>query len=127
MEQTILIVDDQAFIRHVFSVALKDRFKIIQASSGVEALGILSKSPVDLVLLDVMLPGMDGFEICQRIRSNPFSKKTPVIFLTANGDKATLMKAVQVGANDFFVKNANVEALLLKIDKVLGKKDPVQK
>ena len=121
MTTKILLVDDQAFVRHIYSGDLKNNgFYVECAEDGLKAIDLVLKSSFDLILLDAMMPGLDGFETCQRIRSNPSTKTIPVIFLTANADKKSVIKAVQSGANDFFVKGPETASLIQKIKKVLS-------
>jgi len=116
----ILLVDDQAFIRQVYRTDLeKLDFVVFCAAGGQEALQILAEQTVDLVLLDAMMPRMDGFQTCMRIRSHPSTKKIPVIFLTANANKETVIQAVQAGATDFCVKGPKTTNLVSKINKIL--------
>jgi CheY-like chemotaxis protein len=121
--ETILLVDDQAFIRHIYSTDLRNAgYTVLTAESGKSALELLTNDRVDLVLLDGMMPGIDGYETCTRIRANPATKQIPVVFLTANADKKSVIKAVQVGGNDFFVKGPDISPLLAKLEKVLASK-----
>jgi CheY-like chemotaxis protein len=122
MPSKILLVDDQAFIRHIYSADLRNAgYEVVCAEDGKQALDLLSSSPVDLVLMDAIMPGMDGYSICLKMKSTPSLKNIPVIFLTANADKSAVIKAVQAGANDFFVKCPETDGLLVKINKVLSR------
>lgn len=102
-EQTILIVDDDATNRQVLREFLGDEYQLIEASSGAEALQALEQKP-DLVLLDVMMPEMSGFEVCRIIRQRVDLEKLPVVFLTARNQQSDLARGYEAGGNDYLVK-----------------------
>ncbi|NJC96475.1 MAG: hypothetical protein C3F07_19115 [Anaerolineales bacterium] len=102
---TILIVDDEPTARETLIAMLEGNdFQLELARDGFEALQILDKMSVDLILLDVMMPGMDGFEVCQRIRSRPRLAEVPILILTALDDRASLLRGIESGADDFLTK-----------------------
>jgi phosphoserine phosphatase RsbU/P len=122
MASKILLVDDQAFIRHIYSADLRNAgYTVICAENAKRAGQVLSEQPVDLMLLDAIMPEEDGYSFCCKIRSQLPTKELPVIFLTGNADKSSVIKAVQAGANDFFVKCPDTSGLLIKISKVLSR------
>ena len=123
MEQkSILIVDDQAFIRHILGAELKRAgFQVFFAENGKEALQSVQEFKPSLVLLDIMMPVMDGYETCKKLRENQSSSNIPIIFLSANNQKEAVITAMQSGGNDFVVKSPNSIVLLQKINKILGK------
>jgi len=96
-------------------------FEAIMANSGMEALAIISREPIDIVLLDVMMPGMDGFEVCRRIKADERSRTIPVVMITAYADRNNRIKGIEAGAEDFLSKpfdSAEVMArgnMLLKV------------
>ncbi len=109
---TILIVDDTPDNLHLLSQLFKDEYKVKVASSGEKALAIChSDNPPDLVLLDVMMPGMDGFEVAQKMREHPNSQHIPVIFVTAMTDNDARMKGLSLGAVDFVTKPVDPDVL----------------
>ena len=119
----ILLVDDQAFIKHIYSTELKKHGHVVVcAESGTEALKIILMSNVDVILLDVIMPGLNGFETCVKLKANPKTKNIPVIFLTANADKETIKSAIKAGASDFVVKGPDCTKLLEKFDKLFPDK-----
>ena len=119
MQKTILLVDDQAFVRHIYSADLRNKgFEVICTDSGLTALEIIKNNRIDLILLDAVMPGLDGFDTCKKIRETE-EHKIPVIFLTANADRRSVIKAVQAGANDYFVKCPETASLIVKIEKFL--------
>ncbi len=102
---TILIVDDNASARETLVAMLEDQeYQIELAVDGFQALQILEQLQPDLILLDVMMPGMDGFETCRRIRATPPLAEVPIIMLTALDDRASLLLGIESGADDFLIK-----------------------
>ena len=105
LRPTILVVDDTADNLLLLSQLFKDEYRVRIAHSGEKALGICqSNSPPDLVLLDIMMPGMDGFEVARRMREHPTSVAIPVIFVTAMTDENARLKGLELGAVDFINK-----------------------
>ncbi|MDR2351981.1 MAG: response regulator [Deltaproteobacteria bacterium] len=103
-KKQILVVDDNISNLKYISAQLSDIYKVTMAKSGPQALQIAAKQNPDLVLLDIDMPEMDGFETLARMREDPQLNKLPVIFLSANNDPKTEVKALQVGAMDFIPK-----------------------
>jgi len=102
---TILIVDDMPDNLQLLSQLFKDDYSVLVARSGEQALGLCqSNTPPDLVLLDIMMPGMDGFEVAKRMREHPTSETIPVIFVTAMTDEDARLKGLELGAVDFVTK-----------------------
>ena len=102
---TLLIVDDNASARETLVAMLENRqYRIELAEDGFHALQILHQLQPDLILLDVMMPGMDGFEVCRRIREAPQLAEVPIIMLTALDDRASLLQGIEAGADDFLIK-----------------------
>jgi len=102
---TILIVDDEPSARETLIAMLENHsYQLELAQDGFQALKILESLPVDLILLDVMMPGMDGFEVCRRIRATPKLAEVPIIILTALDDRGSLLKGIEAGADDFLTK-----------------------
>lgn len=102
---SILIVDDNKENIKVLGLALKEKnYNLIIAFSGKSALEILNMTPIDLVLLDVMMPEMDGFEVCSRMKSNPKTRDIPVIFITALTELDNIVRGFEVGGVDYITK-----------------------
>jgi signal transduction histidine kinase len=102
---TILIVDDNASARETLVAMLENQEYLIElAEDGFHALQILHQLQPDLILLDVMMPGMDGFEVCRRIRAASQLAEVPIIMLTALDDRASLLQGIEAGADDFLIK-----------------------
>jgi two-component system phosphate regulon response regulator PhoB len=101
----ILVVDDEASARNLLSIMLeRGGFQAIVAQDGPEALTILSQQPIDLIVLDLMLPGMSGIEICERLRKESATQNIPVLMLSARGDPQTVQNGLKAGANDYLFK-----------------------
>jgi len=111
----ILVVDDQPNNLKVISSVLGESYSLSFANNGVNALKILEGLTPDLVLLDVMMPEMDGYEVCQHIKSNEKTKDIPVIFLTAKTDIEDIIKAFKAGAVDYITKPFNIMELKVRV------------
>jgi putative two-component system response regulator len=117
---TILVADDQASNRELLEELLTTQgFKVVTAVDGAEALRRLSEVPVDLVLLDVMMPHLNGFEACERIKVNPDTYLIPVILITALSDKQDRMQGIRVGADDFLSRPVDRAELLARTRSLL--------
>ena len=103
-KQKILIVDDEPINLKVLNNILKDIYKLIFAKSGTEALRLIEKEKPDLILLDVMMPEMTGYEVCEHLKQNPLYKTIPIIFVTALNDAVDEAKGLNVGAVDYISK-----------------------
>lgn len=115
-EYKILIVDDVMSNVLLLKVLLtNEKFAIATASNGRQALEQVEKENPDLVLLDVMMPDMSGFEVAQHLKLNPNTADIPIIFLTALNSTADIVKGFQVGANDFISKPFNKEELIIRV------------
>lgn len=113
----ILIVDDVPVNLQALESILKTRgFTVEKATSGEQALAIVEKAPPDLILLDVMMPKMNGYEVCQHLQSNPETAKIPVIFLTGRNDSYSIIKGFSAGALDYIVKPFHAPELLARIN-----------
>jgi len=112
----ILIVDDTPENIEILSIIFEDDYKVKAALNGEKALKIASmdKQP-DLLLLDVVMPGMDGYEVCRRLKQNKNTQKIPVIFITANSDENDIIKAFEVGAADYITKPVNQEVVEARV------------
>ena len=101
----VLLVDDDEVNLLLTSLALRERsFKIVEAGSGEQALEMLRDWTPDLIVLDALMPGLDGFDTCRRLRRLPGLENLPVLMLTGLEDDASITRAYQAGATDFFVK-----------------------
>jgi len=116
----ILVVDDDRDVAQSIELALRRRgFRVTLAYSGVEALKLLHRYRPDLVILDVLMPGMSGLEVCRRLRADTNTEDLPIIFLTARGQERDRIEGLRVGADDYVAKPFNLEELVLRIRAVL--------
>jgi two-component system alkaline phosphatase synthesis response regulator PhoP len=119
-ESTILVVDDNAQNLELLQAYLEDiDCRTIPAKDGIEALEIMKKSVPDLVLLDVMMPRMSGFEVCRRIKNNPATAAVPVIMVTALNELGDIERAIDSGTDDFLSKPINKLELITRVKTML--------
>jgi putative two-component system response regulator len=116
---TVLIVDDTPDNLTLIASLLKDRYATKVATNGATALQIVASSPVDLILLDVMMPDMDGVEVCRRLKADPHSIAIPVLFLTAKSQPEDEALGRSVGAVDFLRKPVNPDLLFARVAQYL--------
>lgn len=121
----VLLVEDDNFLRSICSQKLvKEGFTVYEALDGEMALAEIEKIKPDIILLDIILPAIDGFEVLGKIRANPSKKiaNTPIIMLSNLGQDDDIKKAMSMGANDYLVKaHFTIEEIISKVKKVLGK------
>ena len=122
MTTTILVVDDDELNLELAEMIIDAKlgYQVLRATSGRRALEILTQNRVDLILLDVMMPGMDGLQTLQMIRDNPKTKDLPVILLTAAGDTTTVIKGSKLGIKDYIKKPFDSEDLVDRILRTIG-------
>ncbi|MGD9873167.1 MAG: response regulator [Kiritimatiellia bacterium] len=112
---TVLVVDDDPRNRMLLHDLLKSKgYRITQAESGEEALDIIAADPPDTVLLDVMMTGMDGFEVCRRIKANPDTAHIPVLLVTALTGRDDRLAGIEAGGDDFITKPVDLKEVLLR-------------
>ncbi|MDR9798353.1 response regulator transcription factor [Aeribacillus pallidus] len=115
----ILIVDDDPHIRKLIRVILSEEgFTILEAEDGKDALSLLDSEKVDLIILDIMMPNMDGWDLCENIRTY-YSDSLPILMLTAKGETAQKVKGFNLGADDYLVKPFHPAELLARIKALL--------
>lgn len=113
----VLLVDDDLKILEFMTIALEqEHFEVYQSTNGVEALALLEKTLVDIAVVDVMMPEMDGFELTERIKS---FLDIPVLFLTAKGELQDKLKGFKLGADDYIVKPFLIEELMIRMQTLL--------
>ncbi len=104
-QKTILLVEDDKFLRELLSKRLRDeKFIVFDVIDGEEAFKVLDKEKIDLVLLDIILPGVNGFEILKRLKEDPTIAQIPVMMLTNLGQKSDMERGQELGAEDYMVK-----------------------
>ena len=116
----ILIVDDDARNQRIMAGILEDGYDLCVASSGEGCLDLAQSNQPDLILLDIMMPGIDGFETCARLRQDARTKDIPVVFVSVKDSLDDRIKGFDVGAEDYFVKPFDHDDLLLKLKKLLA-------
>ncbi len=120
----ILIVEDEESLLKLESILLTAKgYRVTGASDGSEALEALRKEKPDLVLLDVMLPRLDGFEVCKKIKSNPETRSVPVVMLTSLKSREDYTKAVGAGADAYLTKPFKALQLVETIQSILERED----
>lgn len=124
-DKTILVVDDQTNVRNILEFNLKRRgFQVTSAPDGLSAISQATQKAPDLILLDIMMPGVDGFQVLEKIRGTEKTKGIPILVVSAKGTEADIVRALKLGARDYVVKPFNLELLMQKIFRVLDQKPP---
>ncbi len=124
---TVLLVDDNAEFLSFLAESLQDHYNVLTATEGLKALELLRKEEVDLVISDVMMPNMDGMELCRAIKDDVKIAHIPVILLTAKSGEEFQLEGLRQGADDYVTKPFNMDILLSRIEKLIAKTDsPVQ-
>ena len=115
----LLIADDEQGIRSLVKMTLEnDAYEILEASDGVQALALVKEHQPQLVLLDVSMPGMSGFDVCRAIRVDPLLKDIRVIMLTAMAQETDVAEGMAAGVDDYFTKPFSPVALIRKVEEV---------
>jgi DNA-binding response OmpR family regulator len=121
-KRKILVVDDDTTMVKLINVNLKlNNYAVIEAVSGEQALDIVSKEPLDLVVLDIMMPGVDGWEVLSRIRLDPDTEELPVILVTAKTQDSDVIRGWELGADEYVIKPFNPLLLVEVIKMVLDR------
>jgi two-component system phosphate regulon response regulator PhoB len=119
----ILAVDDEEDILELLRFNLtKEGFTVVCAASGEEALKSALSNRPDLILLDLLLPGMDGLEVARRLKNDPVTKETPIIMVTAKGEEADIVTGLEVGAEDYITKPFSRKVMIARVRAVLRRK-----
>jgi two-component system response regulator ResD len=120
-QRRVLIVDDEATVREVVGQYLElEHFSVMQASNGLEALRLAEETPPDLVILDLTLPGIDGLEVCRRLRA---ASAIPILMLTARSDDADKLEGFGIGADDYLTKPFNPRELVARVRAIMRRLD----
>jgi len=114
-QSLVLLVDDNVKNIQLMGSLLNEYYRTAVALNGAEALAFIHKKRPDLILLDIMMPELDGFRVCEELKKDPELKKIPVIFLTAKADAETVVKGFKIGANDYITKPFNHDELLARV------------
>ncbi|MGA2621271.1 MAG: response regulator [Thermoguttaceae bacterium] len=120
MKKSVLIVEDEEDIRELVSYhLLKEGYQVASVASGEEALAVACEQPPDLILLDLMLPGVDGLAVCQKLRADPRTEHVAVMMLTAKSEEADVIRGLNLGATDYVTKPFSPKVLLARVRAVL--------
>ena len=118
--QKILIVDDELDALTALKRALEsDNYNVVEAVDGLSAIKKIKTEKPDIVLLDLMMPEIDGFEVCKRLKSDPLYKHVPIIMLTAKGEINDKIEGIEMGADDYVTKPFNLKEIRARIKMVL--------
>lgn len=121
-KEKILVVEDDEDILELIRYNLnKEGYSVFSVTTGEEALSLERKVKPDMVILDLMLPGMDGLEVCRRLRSGPDKARVPIIMVTAKGEESDIVTGLELGADDYVVKPFSPKVLIARIRNVLGR------
>lgn len=114
-KELILLVDDSPTNLAILNVVLREIYQVITAVTGADALALAAAQEPDLIILDIMMPGMDGYEICDRLKSNPFTRDIPVMFVTAMDQERQEAKGLALGAVDYIAKPVSPPIVLARV------------
>jgi DNA-binding response OmpR family regulator len=121
MPKTVLIVDDEPNIIVPLRFLMEQNgYRVLVAADGEEALKIIAGDVPDLILLDIMLPGVDGYEVCQNVRENPQWRNTKVIFLSALGRDIDIVKGMALSADAYITKPFAIDDVVEKVNRLLS-------
>lgn len=124
-EDRILIVDDEAHIRELLTFNLENEgFAVTALPDGFAALRASEQQVFDLLILDIMMPGIDGLEVCRRIKSRPATAELPVIMLTAKGEEVDKIVGLELGADDYITKPFSIRELIARVKALLRRSGP---
>ena len=119
MKAQILVIDDEEIVAKSTERILRKDYQVSVAYSGVQGIQIARRIKPDLIILDVLMPGMDGHETCREIKKDPLLKSTPILFLSALGNVDSKVTSLEAGADDYLVKPYDIRELLLRIEVIL--------
>ena len=130
MKKKILVVDDEKDIVDIlkYNLERENEFEVLTASNGKEALDLAATNP-DVILLDIMMPELNGFEVCKQLKGNPATSKIPVIFLTAKENEIDEILGLEIGADDYITKPISPRKVLARLKSVIRRSQnerPVQ-
>lgn len=122
-KESILVVEDEDDIRELLRYNLaKEGYQVTGSASGEEALKAVKAARPDLMVLDLMLPGMDGLEVCRSLKQDPQTRNLPIVMLTAKGEEADIVAGLELGADDYITKPFSLRVLLARLRAVLRRR-----
>lgn len=120
MERLVLVVDDDQDVAETIERTLRrNQYQILVAHRGADALQLVRQRQPDLIVLDIMMPGMSGIDVCRHVRANPDLARTPILFLTARGEIADKIEGFESGADDYLTKPFDLRELELRVNALL--------
>jgi two-component system cell cycle response regulator len=119
--QKVLVVDDSRVNVKMLEEYLKDEYEVLKAYSGEEALNKVKDNSPDLILLDIMMPGIDGYEVCERLKADPETSFIPIVMVTSLEKEEQKIKGLELGAEDYIVKPFSPGELLARVERVLSR------
>lgn len=121
--ETILVVEDDEDIRRLVTLTFgKEGYRVIEAASGEEGLKKSAAAPLDVIVLDLMLPGLDGLEVCRLLKRREATQATPIVMLTAKGEESDIVAGLELGADDYITKPFSPRVLVARIRAVLRRR-----
>lgn len=121
MQPSILVVDDEETARALLRIILaRGGYRVLEAANGPDALALIDNQPPDLVILDVLMPLMDGFAVCRQLRDTPRTSQLPVILLSAIGDPQSVARGLASGATRYMTKPISAGTLLAAVEEDLN-------
>ncbi|MBP7051203.1 MAG: response regulator [Phycisphaerae bacterium] len=118
----ILVVDDEEDIRELVELNLdREGYRVLTCETGEQALAVARAQTPDLIVLDLMLPGIDGLEVCKRLKANPTLQQIPVVMLTAKGEESDIVAGLELGADDYVTKPFSGKVLVARVRRLLRK------
>jgi two-component system phosphate regulon response regulator PhoB len=121
----VLVIEDEPDIRDLLAFHLeREGYTVTKSSDGAEGLRLARSAPPDLILLDLMLPAMDGLEVCRRLRQDPATQGVPLVMLTARGDEVDRVLGLELGADDYVVKPFSPREVVARVRAVLRRSRP---
>jgi DNA-binding response OmpR family regulator len=119
----IVVADDETDVRELIAYRLgRSGFEVVEAADGEQALRLARAEPPDLLVLDVMMPKLDGYELTRRLRADPATQRVPVILLTARAQEDDISRGFSAGADDYLKKPFNPDELVARVRAVLGRR-----
>jgi two-component system, OmpR family, alkaline phosphatase synthesis response regulator PhoP len=123
-DRTILVVEDEQDIRKLIQYNLtQERFKVVEAEDGEQALKILQRTKASLILLDLMLPGLSGLELCKILRGRPDTARIPILMLTAKAGEADKVVGLEIGADDYLPKPFSPREMVARVKAILRRSE----
>ncbi|HTN42589.1 MAG TPA: response regulator [Nitrospiria bacterium] len=122
----VLVVDDEKFVRELIKIKLgRCGLAVLEASNGLEAIEMARTQRPDMILLDVMMPKMNGFEACEKLKANPMTARIPIVMLTARGEQANHEKGISLGAMDYMSKPFSPQKLAELVMEILARSSSI--